>query len=144
MTRRPWTLCTALLLLGAAPAASRAQRQLLPIDMAHSADAGWLAKPVLARRVLDDITDSTTWRFSGTGQLTFPAATHDGMRFMRVDMRMFGDQLAPTRNGLSSVNLQRPVSGEDWRAYNRLSFWIRADVAGFPMLPLQIVMRNAG
>jgi hypothetical protein len=144
MTSRPWVLCVALLLLGAIPAVSRAQRALLPIDMAHSADAGWLAKPVLARRVLDDITDSTTWRFSGTGSLAFPAATHDGMRFMRVDMRMFRDQPAPTRNGLSSVNLQRPVPGEDWRAYNRLSFWIRADVAGFPMLPLQIVMRNAG
>ena len=144
MTRRPWTVGAAFLLLSVAPAISRAQRALLPIDMTRSADAGWLAKPVLARRVLDDITDSTTWRFSGTGQLTFPAAPHEGMRFLRVDMRMFRDRPAPTRNGLSSINVQRPVSGEDWRAYNRLSFWIRADVAGFPMLPLQIVMRNAG
>lgn len=144
MTGRPWTLGTALLLLGVAPAVSRAQRALLPIDMTRSADTGWLAKPVLARRVLDDMSDSTTWRFSGTGQFTFPSATPDGMRFLRVDMRMFRDQPAPTRNGLSSVNLQRPLPGEDWRDYNRLSFWIRADVAGFPMLPLQIVMRNAG
>ncbi|MHB0961661.1 MAG: glycoside hydrolase family 9 protein [Gemmatimonadaceae bacterium] len=144
MTGRPWTLGAALLLLGVAPAVSRAQRALLPIDMTRSADAGWLAKSVLARRVLDDMSDSTTWRFSGTGQLTFPSATHNGMRFLRVDMRMFRDQPAPTRNGLSSVNLQRPVPGEDWREYNRLSIWIRADVAGFPMLPLQIVMRSAG
>src|SRR3990172_4866074 len=144
MARRPWALCVALVLIGSSPSVSSAQRALLPIDMAHSADAGWLAKPVLARRVLDDMSDSTTWRFSGTGSLTFPTSTPDGMRFMRVDMRMFHDQPAPTRNGLSSVNLQRPVPGEDWRDYNRLSFWIRADVAGFPMLPLQIVMRNAG
>lgn len=144
MTRHSWTLAVALLALATTPADSGAQRALLPIDMAHSADAGWLAKPVLARRVLDDIADSTTWRFTGTGSITFPAAAHDGMRFLRVDMRMFRDQPAPTRNGLSSVNLQRAVPGEDWRAYNRLSIWMRADVAGFPMLPLQLVMRNAG
>jgi hypothetical protein len=144
MTSRSWTLGATLLLLGVTPAASRAQRALLPIDMTRSADAGWLAKPVLARRVLDDITDSATWRFTGTGSITFPAPTHPGMRFLRVDMRMFHDQPAPTRNRLSSVNLQRPVPGEDWRAYNRLSIWMRADVAGFPMLPLQLVMRNAG
>ncbi len=144
MARRPWVVCVALFLMGAIPSVSRAQRALLPIDMVHSADAGWLAKPVLASRVLDDITDSSRWRFTGTGALTFPSSTQEGMRFMRVDMRMFRDQPAPTRNNLSSVNLQRPVPGEDWRAYNRLSIWMRADVAGFPMLPLQIVMRNEG
>src|SRR5205085_4157883 len=33
---------------------------------------------------------------------------------------------------------------EDWSGYNRVSMWIRADVAGFPMLPLQIVLHNDG
>jgi hypothetical protein len=42
------------------------------------------------------------------------------------------------------VNLQRRFVGEDWSGYNRLSMWIRADVAGFPMLPLQIVLHNDG
>jgi len=35
-------------------------------------------------------------------------------------------------------------AGEDWRAYNRISLWIRPEVVGFPMLPLQIVLHNDG
>jgi len=141
---RQLAVAMVLVPLGVAPQALRAQRPLLPIEMDRSAEAGWLAKPVLARRVLDDMSDSSTWRFSGTGTRTFPAESHDGMRFLRVDMQMFRDAPAPTRNGLSSVNLQRSIGAEDWRAYNRLSIWLRADVAGFPMLPLQLVLHNAG
>src|SRR5690606_20758855 len=54
------------------------------------------------------------------------------------------DEPAPTRNRLSSVNLRRTFAGEDWSAYNRISLWIRPDVSGFPMLPLQIVLHNEG
>jgi hypothetical protein len=117
----------------------------MPIDLANSAEAAWLKKPVQASRTLDDMTQPTTWRFSGTGQLTFPAETRRGsMRVLRVDMQMFVDKPAPTRNGLSSVNLQRAFPGEDWTGYNRISMWIRPDVSGFPMLPLQIVLHNDG
>jgi hypothetical protein len=120
-------------------------RALMPIDLANSAEAGWLKKPVHASRVLDDMTQQSTWRFSGTGRLTFPAELRRGeMRVLRVDMQMFVDTPAPTRNRLSSVNLQRAFSGEDWTGYNRISMWIRPDVSGFPMLPLQIVLHNDG
>ncbi|MBX6365717.1 MAG: hypothetical protein IRZ00_17860 [Gemmatimonadetes bacterium] len=57
---------------------------------------------------------------------------------------MYRDSRAPTRSGLSSVNLRRTFAGEDWSAYNRISLWIRPDVSGFPMLPLQIVLHNEG
>jgi len=97
-------------------------------------------------RVLDDMTRPATWRFSGTGTLTFPAEPRMGsMRVLRVAMQMFVDKPAPTRNGLSSVNLRREFgAGEDWSGYNRISMWIRPDVSGFPMLPLQIVLHNDG
>ncbi|HVE35544.1 MAG TPA: glycoside hydrolase family 9 protein, partial [Gemmatimonadaceae bacterium] len=125
-------------------------RPLMPIDLENSAEAAWLEKPVLASRVLDDMTSPATWRFSGTGSLTFPAESRTtgaggDMRVLRVDMQMFVDKPAPTRNGLSSVNLRREfVGGEDWTGYNRISMWIRPDVSGFPMLPLQIVLHNDG
>lgn len=117
----------------------------LPIEFENSAEFGWLEKPVLGRRVLDDMTDPGTWAFTGTGTLTFPAdTTPGGTRVLRVDMEMFHDEPAPTRNGLSSVNLRRPFPDEDWTDYNRISMWIRPDVSGFPMLPLQIVLHNEG
>lgn len=36
------------------------------------------------------------------------------------------------------------MAQEDWRAFNRISVWIRPDYAGVPVLPLQLVMHNAG
>ena len=129
------------------PAAATAQapRALLPIDFVSSAEFGWLQKPVHASRVLDDMTRPAAWRFTGTGRLTFPAEPRlGGMRVLRVDMQLFAGTPAPTRNRLSSVNLQRAFAGEDWRGYNRLSIWIRPEVEGVPALPLQIVLHNDG
>ena len=132
-----------LAIMSAADAA--AQRPLMPINLENSAQAAWLKKPVLASRPLDDMTSAATWRFSGTGRVSFPTRPERGdMRVLRVDMQMFVDKPAPTRNGLSSVNLQRAFAGEDWSAYNRLSMWIKPEVSGFPMLPLQIVLHNDG
>lgn len=127
------------------PVAAQTPRALMPIDLANSAEAGWLKKPVLASRVLDDMTQPSTWKFTGTGKLSFPAEPRQNdMRVLRVDMQMFVDKPAPTRNSLSTVNLQRAFAREDWTGYNRLSMWIRADVSGFPMLPLQIALHNDG
>jgi hypothetical protein len=127
------------------PAAAQAPRALLPIEFENSAEFGWLNKTVHASRTLDDMASPATWTFSGTGTLTFPAEPRiGGMRVLRVDMQMFSDTPAPTRTGLSSVNLRRAFRGEDWSDYNRLSLWIRPEVSGFPMLPLQIVLHNEG
>lgn len=124
---------------------AQAPRPLLPIDFTRSAEYGWLRKPVQSSRVLDDMTRPETWSMTGTGSLTFPGEPRLGaMPVLRVDMQMFTDAPAPTRNGLSSINLRRTFDGEDWSAYNRISLWMRADVAGFPMLPLQLVLHNEG
>ena len=127
------------------PGQSQPARALMPIEFEHSAEFRWLEKPVLASRTLDDMTDSSRWQFTGTGRISFPSQPRLGaMRALRVDMQMFTTTPAPTSNRLSSVNLRRTFAGEDWRQYNRISVWMRAEVAGFPMLPLQIVMHNDG
>lgn len=124
---------------------AQAPRALLPIEFEHSAEFAWLKKPVHASRMLDDMTRPETWRLTGTGTMSFPAELRlGGMRVVRVEMQMFRDSPAPTPNRLSSVTMRRAFDGEDWRPYNRLSMWIRPDVSGFPMLPLQIVLRNEG
>ncbi|HEX2165622.1 MAG TPA: glycoside hydrolase family 9 protein [Longimicrobiales bacterium] len=143
--RRPliiaFLLCTSTFL----PAAAQAPRELMPIPHENSAEFAWLNKTVHARRVLDDMTTAATWTFAGTGTLTFPAEPRlGGMRVLRVDMQMFTDSPAPTRNRLSSVNLRREFGGEDWSGYNRISMWIRPEFSGIPALPLQIVLHNDG
>jgi hypothetical protein len=135
------------LVLGAATSASSGAqtRTLLPIEFEHSAEFAWLQKPVHSSRTLDDLTRPDSWRFTGTATLTFPAEPRlGGMRVLRVDMQMFRDAPAPTRNRLSTANLRRAFDGEDWRPYNRLSIWIKPELSGFPMLPLQIVLHNDG
>lgn len=129
-----------------APAAlTQTPRPLLPIPFENSAEFTGLGKPVHASRVLDDMSDSTTWRLTGTGTLSFPVEPRlRDMKVLRVDVRMFTDTTAPTRNRLSSINLRRMFGGADWSGYNRLSLWIRPEVSGFPMLPLQIVLHNEG
>jgi hypothetical protein len=137
----------ALSVLALAPAAGSPQtpRSLMPIEFQNSAEFAGLAKKVHARRSLDDMTEPSTWRLSGTGALTFPAEPGlGGRRTLRVEMQMFSATPATTTNRLSSVTLQRAFPGEDWRGFNRLSMWIRPQVSGFPMLPLQIVLNNDG
>ena len=136
--------------LQAAPVAAQTPTALLPIEFERSAEFGWMKKKVLERRVLDDLTDAKTWVFTGTGALSFRAARPSvdaavlSSRILRVELQMFTDSPAPTRNRLSSVNLRRVVAGEDWSGYNRLAMWIRPDVSGLPMFPLQIVLHNDG
>jgi hypothetical protein len=135
----------AVLALHAPIATAQAPRAMLPIDFVNSAEFGWLQKPVHASRVVDDMTRPDAWKLTGTGRIGFPTEPRLGdMRALRVDMQMFVGKPATTRSGLSSVNLQRAFANEDWRAYNRLSLWVRPDFSGIPVLPLQIVLHNDG
>jgi hypothetical protein len=143
--RTHWQFAFAASLILPAGVASQTPRALMPIDFTNSAEFGWLSKTVHATRVLDAMTDASTWRFTGTGRLSFPSeARLGGMRALRVDMQMFTDAPAPNRSRLSSVNLQRAFANEDWSAYNRISMWIRPEFSGIPALPLQIVLHNDG
>lgn len=143
IARTPLSVTLASLLF--APTVAQAQRTLLPIDFVNSAEYGWLAKKVLASRVLDDMTQPNVWKLSGTGTMSFPTVPRLGdMRALRVDMQMFRDAPAPNRAKLSSINLQRAFPNENWSEYNRLSLWVRPDFTGIPVLPLQLVIHNEG
>ena len=145
MHLRMTTIAALLAPIWIVPTAATAQRALLPIDFVNSAEHGWLAKRVEASRMLDDMTQPSTWRMTGTGTLSFPNEPRLGdMRALRVDMQMFRDTPAPNRARFSSINLQRAFPNEDWTQYNRLSLWVRPDFSGIPVLPLQIVLHSDG
>lgn len=147
----PFRIALTVLLATSLPLGAQQPRELMPIPLERSAEAAWAKKPVLARRMLDDKSDTAAWRFSGTGTRTYEGNAR--MRVLRVEMQMFPAEPAPTRNRLSSVNLRRVFANEDWSGYNRLLVWIRADFnqvprpadgAGFPVIPFQIVLHNEG
>ena len=100
-------LALAIVVSASPQAAAQSPRPLMPIQFENSAEFGWLKKPVMARRTLDDMTSPATWTFTGTGALSFPQQPRLGMRVLRVDMQMFRETPAPTRNKLSSINLRR-------------------------------------
>lgn len=146
----PFKVALTVLLPLSLPLGAQQPRELMPIPIENSAEAGWAKKPVLARRMLDDKRDTSAWRYSGTAAFTFRA---DSTRSLRVDMQMFSDAPAPTRNRLSSVNLRRVFPTEDWSDYNRLVVWIKADYnvvprpadgSGFPVIPFQFVLHSEG
>jgi hypothetical protein len=120
-------------------------RALLPIEHEYSAEYGWLRKPVLASRVIDDMTRPDEWKLSGAGRLSSPdSVVLGGMRVLRVDMQLYREGPSGTRPRLPAVNLQRVINNEDWTGFNRLSLWLRPDFQGIPVLPLQLVMHNSG
>ena len=87
-------------------------------------------------RVVDDMKSRAGWRLDGAGEMTLRS---DGARpRVRVDVQLQGQK------GLPSANAVRTIGGEDWRGYNRLSFWMRTDVAGFPVLTVIVNIRNQG
>jgi hypothetical protein len=123
------------LLLAAATLAAQ-PRTPLRADWNNSAEPIWLNKKVLQSRVLDDVTTRTPWTLDGAGEMTFapgPERPH-----MRVDVALQGRKALPVATAV------RNFAGEDWRAYNRLSFWMRTDVSGFPVLTLIVSIRNKG
>ncbi len=149
--RRPFRLlCSAFLLgpsvLSAQPARDAAPRRaLLPIEFVNSAEFGWLTKPVLARRVLDDMSQLQVWKLSGAGTLSRPATSGlDTMRSIRVDVRLNVNPPATPTVRLPAINLSRAFANEDWTGFNRLALWVRADFRGVPVVPFQLVMHNDG
>jgi hypothetical protein len=124
---------------------SQAPQTPMPIPFEDSAEFRWLNKPVAEAKVLDDMSDAKTWQIQGqaNGAWLKPAPPLDLPAF-RIDMQMFHGQPAPTRNGLSAASIRRTFPGEDWTRFNRISLWIRPELSGFPMLPLEIVLHNDG
>jgi hypothetical protein len=102
--------------------------------LAAAAYAQTAEKAILDRRVLDDLSHPELWKLQGAGEMTFG---RDAARpRFRVNVTMQG------RSGLPSANAVRMLAGEDWRAYNRLSFWLRTDAVGFPVLTLMVTLHN--
>ena len=122
--------------MGVVLAAAGETRAPMLQDPTHSAEFGWAKKKVYETRVLDDMTAPSRWALAGRGELKF--ATGGERRSLRVDVTL------PGQNALPVASAIREVPGEDWSRYNRISFWLRTDAPGFPVLTLIVSIRNQG
>ncbi|MEO8371679.1 MAG: glycoside hydrolase family 9 protein [Candidatus Solibacter sp.] len=105
-------------------------------DPTHAAEHAWAKKKTYETRVLDDISTPSRWVVTGHGELTFPSGGE--RRFLRVNVSLEGQTALPVASAV------RAVPAEDWSHYNRISFWLRTDAPGFPVLTLLVNIRNQG
>jgi len=136
-------------------------------NVADSAAYRWLNKPVLVSRPLDDMEDLAHWSsFTTSGVAIVDArvvsktsdsnGTVAGIRLSTEQVHHGAHSLlmrTPTRlAGLPPANgrhwgrsgIRRLFDGEDWSTFNRLSFWIYADLPGFYTAALDLKLYNDG
>lgn len=122
-------------------------RMPMPVDCDHAIENRWLKKPVLESRLLDDMEDPAKWSHDGPGRMEFTTERcKDGKHSVRLispttlsnvpdiaHQRLYGEAL-----------LRRTFAGEDWRPYNRLSFWVYPTLPGFNTIYMLTILCNDG
>ncbi|MCX6626381.1 MAG: glycoside hydrolase family 9 protein [Candidatus Solibacter sp.] len=121
----------------------------IPNDYANSIKTRWLNKKVLESRLLDDAENLATWKLVNTGQaLGEMALTREravsGASAVRLTSPTTGDKPIPTVRHYGGAAAVRVVNGEDWSAWNRLSFWVYPDLPGFRNVSLLVMFHNEG
>jgi len=116
-------------------------------------------KPVLQSRVLDDMSDASTFELTAhtqDGQVTlkagetgefanFQKAHRDEKSVMRLNCAvMAGPHNEALGRGWGGAILKRPFNGEDWSDNNRISFEVFPDLPGFRTVSLCVYLYNDG
>jgi hypothetical protein len=118
----------------------------MPIVEEQSANFRWLKKPVIETRLLDDVEQTNRWSHHGPGKIMFTRErSKDGLQSVRI--------VSPTRTDKPGPVVGRPFgecvarcnfAGEDWSAFNRLSFWVYPHLPGFKVISMLVKLHNQG
>lgn len=137
-----------LLLLGLLAGSGGAQAPMSS-DYSRSTTARWLAKPVLRAKLLDSCESLETWATLKEDQgdpkisITHDRAK-DGRGSLRLVSKTTGPVPIPHGRYYGTSSALRVVHGEDWSAWNRLSFWVYPDLRGFRNVSLIVLFHNDG
>ena len=143
--------CRALQCCRAAAAAAGQPAAHVPMRASdeHAAARRWLRKKVLASRILDDAESLDGWKMSfwsqGKGDLALTdVRARDGKHSVRLRSHTKGAK--PSKGGgvFGSTAAVRAVAGEDWRGFNRLSFWVYPTLPGHHAVSLMVRLGNQG
>ncbi len=129
-------------------AAEAPPRMPIPNNYQDSILTKWLAKPVLESKLLDDAESLDTWKLvnvdQAKGQMTLTTERKvSGAAALRLRCPMVGDAPAAGRY-YGTASARRVVAAEDWSAWNRLSFWVYADLPGVRVVSLIVTFHNEG
>ena len=148
------------------------ERAPMEVNFQESAAYRWLNKPVLERRLLDNMESLARWTVFPTGvprtadarvganaatsNQAQPAPVVAEMTLTRERSRDGGQSIRlrmPTRlnipapvggRGWADAGVRRAFDGEDWRKFNRISLWIYPDHPGAYVVSLGLQIRNDG
>ena len=121
----------------------------MPLPAEHTAAQRWLAKKVLASRLLDDAESIEPWKMSfwaqGKGDIALTAErARNGTHSLRFRSATRGEKPSPDGGVFGSTAAVRAVPDEDWTDFNRLSFWVYPHMPGFHAISLMVRLRNRG
>ena len=121
----------------------------IPVDAAASADERLKNKPVLACRLLDDMTSLASWRgVTDYIQLELTSSHPlDGTSSIKATCPTnLPDWLPERARGriYAEPSAMRVFDREDWTEWSRLSVWIRPHVPGMKSIVLRVQLYNDG
>ncbi len=121
----------------------------IPVDSGASADERLRAKPVLASRLLDDMTSLRGWRAVTDLIKLELSSSHplDGTSSLRATCPTnLPDWLPGRARGriYAEPAALRVFDREDWTEWNRLSVWLRPHVPGMKSIMLRVQLYNDG
>ncbi|MCL4179554.1 MAG: glycoside hydrolase family 9 protein [Verrucomicrobia bacterium] len=121
-------------------------RMPLPIAEETGASYRWLQKPVLEFRILDDMESDAGWSHRGFGRMEFTSDRfQSGTKSLRLMSPTKGDEPGSTvGRPFGEAVARRQFAGEDWRDYNRLSFWVYPHLPGFNVISMLVKLYNEG
>jgi hypothetical protein len=140
---------TVFLALAAALVSAEApQRTPILNDYSESSLTRWLAKPVLESKLLDDMDSLDTWKLLNVDQAKGEIAISgerkmNGANALRLRCPTVGERPTPGRY-YGTTSARRVVDGDDWSTWNRLSFWVYADLPGFRVVSMIVTFHNEG
>jgi Glycosyl hydrolase family 9/Cellulase N-terminal ig-like domain len=108
------------------------------------AQARWLAKKVLASRLLDSMEDLSNWSFTGDGEMQLATSpVKDGSHSLRITSKE-NLGLVGGSGEWEDLVASRKFPSEDWTHFNRISLWVYPDIIGAPALSASLVLHNEG
>jgi hypothetical protein len=123
-------------------------RMPIPNDYRESTKTRWLNKQVEDSRLLDDAESLSTWKLvdvdQARGEMTISKERFvSGSASLRLRCATTGDKPTPGRY-YGTTSARRVVAGEDWSAWNRISFWVYPDMPGFRNISMIVTFHNDG
>ncbi|MBN2137079.1 MAG: glycoside hydrolase family 9 protein [Sedimentisphaerales bacterium] len=142
--------CLAILIAGSLIASAdegqQARQMPMPINTKNAITYRWLNKPVLESRLLDDMEEPGNWSHHGFGEMGFTQErAKDGKQSVRLMCPTVSEKPGEVSGRpFGACSIRRNFPGEDWRDYNRLSFWVYPHLPGFKVISASVVLVNEG